>query len=674
MQNVNDRLSNKFLVAIFQDRKGNIWFGTHGSGASKYDPITKRVTYFKHDPDNAKSISHNVVWSIAEDALGFIWMATDQGLNKLDTATGAFTRFFHNPNDPNSLNTSFVTRVLCDSTMNVWVATGEGLNCIDARSNVVTRIGDANQRASGAIASLAEDKDGMMWVGLGSLLRLDTKRKTFVGSPTTESVKLITSITVSRNDAVWVGTYGFGFQKFNPKDGTSFMFTERDGLPNNVVYGILEDNHRNLWMSTNKGIAKFNPQTRQFKNYDVKDGLQSNEFNRGAFCKTADGMMLFGGINGFNAFYPDSIRDNVHVPPVVFSLFKKFDEPVIFDSSLAAMNEIVLRHDENFFSFEFAALDFTEPTKNRHMYMLEGLEREWVNVGTRRNARYTNVDPGEYVFRVKAANNDGVWNERGASVKLRIIPPFWKTSWFLVIAGVLLAGSFGGMVRYISTRKLKQQLEELERERAVQRERERISRDLHDHVDAQLVNIISGLDLVGKYSPPTEKRSERLLKSLQQDARSSMMQLRETIWAIRGKSMPLAQFVEQVENYSRRQMEFQDEAEFSFEAHCDGDVELSPIQVLNCFRIVQEALTNCAKHAKATNIRVEVHSTPNSGSKILVRDDGVGLQNGTNGEMHGNGVLNMTKRAEEIGGTFSISQVNGRGTEVMVEIPVLSTP
>jgi ligand-binding sensor domain-containing protein/signal transduction histidine kinase len=673
---ITAHLTSKFLLSIFQDRKGNLWFGTHSAGISKYDRATKRVHHFKHNPSNPKSLSNDVVWSMSEDPRGFMWLATDQGVNKLDPATGRFTRFLHDPNNVHSLRGNFVTRVHADADTNIWVATDKGLCKIDARTNVVTRFdhhattGDSSS-ASG-ITAIHEDAAGTLWIGLGDFLRFDKKQERFVqfhsnaNVPNKKNLNFSSSILAARSGMIWMGTYGYGLHGFNPSDESLVQFTEKNGLPNNVVYGILEDAQQNLWLSTNKGISRFNPTTKSFTNYDVKDGLQSNEFNRGAYFQSADGVIYFGGINGFNAFHPDSIRNNLHAPPVVLTAFKKYDELVNFGSAISAVAEIVLKHDDNFFSFEFAGLDYVDPENNSYAYILEGVDKRWVECGTRRYARYTNIDPGGYLFRVRAANSDGVWNERGASVKLRIVPPFWKTGWFMLVAGLALAGSFGGIVRFVSTRKLRQKLEALERERAIQHERERISRDLHDHVGAQLVNIISGLDLVGKYAPPTENRAQRLLKSLQQDARSSILQLRETIWAIKTKAMTLEAFCQQVENSARKQLEFLD-VQLHFSSHCSATRELTPVQVLNSFRIVQEALTNCIKHAHAKNIWIEIVSDP--AFRILVRDDGVGLNGMRRDELGGQGLQNMKRRAEEIAAAFQFRPLV-HGVEVSVEIPL----
>jgi hypothetical protein len=219
-------------------------------------------------------------------------------------------------------------------------------------------------------------------------------------------------------------------------------------LPDNFVKGILPDAQGNLWLSTDKGLSKFSPKKGTFKNYTVKDGLISNQFLSGAWYKSPDGRLFFGGDEGVIAFYPDSIKDNPYIPPVVITSFKVFDKPLSLQQALFSLAEIKLSYHQNFFSIEYAALDYTVPAKNQYVYKLEGFDPDWIHSGTRRYASYTNVDPGEYVFYVKGANSDGVWNETGASIKIVVTPPFWRTWWFRVLALAAIGLFVWGAYRY----------------------------------------------------------------------------------------------------------------------------------------------------------------------------------------------------------------------------------
>jgi serine phosphatase RsbU (regulator of sigma subunit) len=239
-----------------------------------------------------------------------------------------------------------------------------------------------------------------------------------------------------------VGTFGGGLNKFDPQKGIVVAhYREKDGLPNDVVYGILPDEQGCLWLSTNKGLSKFNPRAETFKNYTSRDGLQSNEFNGGAYYKSNSGEMFFGGLNGFNAFYPREFKDNKNKPPIVITDFQIFNKSIGIGSEsplkkhISETKEIILPYEKNVFSFKFVALDYTLPGNNQYQYMMEGFDKEWIFTdASKRFATYTNLDAGEYVFRVKGSNNDGVWNEEGTSIKIIITPPFWQTWWFRVIS------------------------------------------------------------------------------------------------------------------------------------------------------------------------------------------------------------------------------------------------
>jgi len=254
-----------------------------------------------------------------------------------------------------------------------------------------------------------------------------------------------------RTGNIWIGTLG-GLDKFDRENDRFTHYTAKDGLSSDTIYGILEDEQGRLWLSTTNGLSRFDPQTESFKNYDVSDGLQSDSFlYYSAYAKSQNGEMFFGGTNGFNAFYPDQIADNPDPPPVVITDFLLANEPVpiggdsVLQQSILETDELVLSYLNNAITFEFAALNYRLPEKNRYKYKMEGFEEDWNEVGiTRRFATYTNLDPGDYVFRVIASNNDGVWNEEGASIGITVTPPWWGTSWFQLGLGLLVIGMLAG--------------------------------------------------------------------------------------------------------------------------------------------------------------------------------------------------------------------------------------
>jgi serine/threonine protein kinase len=293
------------------------------------------------------------------------------------------------------------------------------------------------------------------------LSRFDAERDlfiTYLHNPylaTSISSNRIFTIYQDRAGSLWVGTNGGGLNRFDPVSETFTAYTEKEGLANNIVCGILEDNDGNLWLSTGNGLSCFNPKTGTFRNYDQLDGLQSSRFNPGACFQSSKGELFFGGTGGLNKFLPEQIKDNTYIPPLSITSFK------IFDRTLAKVNEALaqsaigrqatplqLAYNENYLSFEFSSLNFTHPEKNQYAYMLEGFDSGWNRCGTRRYVSYTNLDAGEYVFRVKGTNNDGLWNEQGASIRIHISPPPWRTLWAygLYLSSIVGAGFW--FIRY----------------------------------------------------------------------------------------------------------------------------------------------------------------------------------------------------------------------------------
>ena len=305
-----------------------------------------------------------------------------------------------------------------------------------------------------SVWAIYQDRSGTLWLGTGggALIRFDDKTKTFVNytpdsrDPHRLNGGGILAIHEDRAGTLWVGAWD-GLYRYNRQNGIFTRYTESQGLPSSAIQGILEDKVGRLWLSTKKGISRFDPQMETFRNYDVSDGLQGDEFSEGCYFQGPDGEMFFGGSNGFNAFFPETIRDNPYVPPVVITSFKIFNKPVpigaksVLTKAISYVDGLTLSYRDNVFSFEFAALSYANSQKNRYRYKLEGLEPGWNEVGSKqRLATYTNLDPGKYVFRVQGSNSDGVWNEEGVSLPILITPPWWRTNWFRALcAAVFLA-------------------------------------------------------------------------------------------------------------------------------------------------------------------------------------------------------------------------------------------
>lgn len=446
----NTGLSHNNTKSFCEDKNGKIWIGTDGGGLNVFDPRQNTFTYFTHDPKDPGSLSSNVVLIAYEDMQGDMWIGTYlEGLNKYDKKTNKFIHYKHDPADKNSLSHNNVWNIFEDSYGRLWVGTREGgLNYFDRKTGKFTRYvfaPDNNKSISDDLISVIyEDKRRNLWIGTEDGLNLfDSVTNSFTRfygdtNPGSLSHSFIHTLFEDHAGNFWVGTLN-GLNLFDRRTGTCKVFTVKNGFPDNAIQGVLEDDHSNLWISTLEGICRFNYNANTVRNYQPTDGLQGHEFIQNAALKTMDGKMIFGGINGFNAFHPDSVRDNHYIPPVFITGFQLFNKPAAFGKNaplkvpISEAKEITLAYDQSVFSFEFAALNYTSPEKNQYAYKMEGFDTEWLYAGTQNSATYTNLDPGEYLFRVKASNNDGLWNDEGVSIRVLIPPPWWLTWWFKVL-------------------------------------------------------------------------------------------------------------------------------------------------------------------------------------------------------------------------------------------------
>ncbi len=463
-------LSDNGIRSIYEDQAGMLWIGTMGGGLNKLDRTTGRFTHYMHEPGNSASLSDNDVRSIYEDKSGVVWIGTyGGGLNKLDRTTGRFTHYVHEPGNAFSLSHNRVVKIYEDRDGVLWIGTWGGLNKLDRTTGRFTRYlqdpDDPYSVSNNGILSFCEDQSGAFWIGtMDGLNRLDRATGRFSRwgyepeNPFSLSHNTIPSIYEDRSGVVWIGTYGGGLNRFDRATGKFSHISDKDGLPNNVIYGILEEKDGSLWMSTNRGITRFQPNAAPdaaIRNFDVRDGLQGNEFNRGAYLKSRNGEMFFGGMGGLNAFHPELVTANPYIPPVVITNLRLFNSPAPIDpngfsilrKSIVETDSLVLSYDQSVISFDFAAMHFAHPERNQYTYMMEGFDKDWVYAANKRDVTYTNLDPGTYSFRVKGSNSDGVWNENGVAIHIFITPPWWQTWWFRLVVGGMLVALVGGGYR-----------------------------------------------------------------------------------------------------------------------------------------------------------------------------------------------------------------------------------
>lgn len=456
-------LNRQAVYAMLEDHTGDLWFGTEHGGLNHLNRKTGRFTYYMHDNQNPNSLSVNNIKALLEDRQGNLWVGTfNGGLNVFDRQTKRFIHYWHDENDPSSLAIDNVMALFEDSDGNIWVGTfGGGLDRFNRKTRRFEHLlTEWHQLGFNNIYCFWLDNQNQLYLGAGQsrVAAFDLKTQKFTPYRLNHHINNVDVRAVYQDRAgrLWFGTVGAGLYRFNPSDSSYHVYTQKDGLPSNIVYGILEDDTGILWLSTTNGLSQFNPQTGMIKNYYKENGLQSDQFNYNAYLKTRDGQMLFGGINGVTAFYPQQIQQNTFVPPVVITDFKIFNRPVaiggehpILSQDISQTQAIRLSHKHSVFSFEFVALNYAIPEQNQYAYKMEGFETDWNYVGNRRFATYTNLDPGTYTFRVKAANNDGVWNEAGTAIQITITPPFWRTLWFKIILALLILLTINHFVNYL---------------------------------------------------------------------------------------------------------------------------------------------------------------------------------------------------------------------------------
>lgn len=444
-------LNHKVVYSILEDSAGDLWFGTEEGGLNYLDRSTGLFTYYVHHPQNSNCIASNNIKALLEDRDGKIWIGTYQGgISILNRKTNQFTHYSHNPSDSTSICSNDINAIYEDRDGDIWVGTAyNGLDLYDKSTGRFTHFNiDESIDGSQFINTIIQDRYGFIWIGATESLvyRIDKSANeiTYYHLPTSLRGIGVVTILESRQGNLWLGTLGGGLYFFNRSDESFTTYTKNTNLPSNIILGILDDDGH-LWLGTSNGLSRFNPETGVIKNFYRENGLLSNQFTT-ACLKTRNSQLFFGGINGVTAFDPHTIHENSYVPPVVITDFLIFNKSVqingennILQRHISQTTQLTLSYKHSVFSFEFAALNYAISEQNQYAFMMEGFETEWNFVGNRNYATYTNLNPGDYTFKVKAANNDGLWNEIGASIKITITPPFWKTLWFKLILIALFA-------------------------------------------------------------------------------------------------------------------------------------------------------------------------------------------------------------------------------------------
>lgn len=701
-----ERLSSSMVI----DRSDIIWMGTGGWGIIGYNPRTDKfgrregnllqellVREFSID----KKFINNETFNFGlrgndfrcpfRDRDGNIFIPTSNGyVFRIDTK-GKMTRHDIVPDQDSYRTTYNPYLIFQDKQGTIWINRNDGIVRFTGKTHLtefvklypvtspaVSQIGYSN------ITTVYADDDGTIWFGTPLLGLLEYHPET--GERSWYSYRDRDTTSISHNHVLsiipdpieperflWVGTEGGGLNKFNKLKKTFISITERQGFPNNTVYGILADDEKMLWISTNKGLVKFDPRDHSMRLFDVYDGLQSNEFNRKEFYKGSDGRMYFGGVNGYNVFTPSDIAVNMNPPDVVLTDVRLFNRPISFKSDTAVLkqaveftNAITLKYTDNVITFEFAALEYSAPEKNQYQYKLDGFHDHWIRNGTSRTATFTNIDPGEYVLRVRASNGDGVWNTKEATLTITVLPPFWLTWWFQG-AIVLIFISVGPSIYYLRVNQLKRQRirqEEVSQMlvRNQEEERKRIAQEMHDVLGQELL-VIKNRAIMGLKSIADDSKEKKQLIQISESASSILKKVREISHNLRPPELDRLGLTETLRAIVTNVSE---SSSFSVTGIIDTiDGLIDKENEINLVRIIQEALSNVVKYADAKEVTIEVNRT-GEGITIRVKDDGIGFDKGTIAP--GMGLAGISERVRILNGTASIHSEPGKGTVISIHI------
>jgi ligand-binding sensor domain-containing protein/signal transduction histidine kinase len=696
------------VLAVALGRDGSLWLGTEGAGLYRFQ--AGQWTTFAE----TEGLTSRFVWSVAEGADGRIWAGTWSG--------GLFVRQEDRFTAAPGLEgvTTPMTALLQGRHGELWVGTGSGL--LRYQTNQATWFGSTHGLALPDVRTVIETADGVVWFGMsgGGLGCLkDGRLKTYEAHDGLPS-NFVLCLRPEPDGTLWIGTYGGGLARF--KDGHFAKISTREGLANNVIQDIEEDRQGDFWMSSQHGILRVSKCALEqcadgltnrvpCAAYGIGDGMETTECSGGfqpAGCKTPDGRLWFPTRKGLVAVDPANIRTNPLPPtviieelvvdgvatnvaaltaaptasdPVGFGASEVVAEPVQARISRPRPASLPIQPGRQHFEFHFTALSLTAPEKAQFKYRLEGLESAWVDAGTRRSAVYSYLPPGDYEFRVTACNNDQVWNEQGASLAFTVLPQLWQTWWFRTLAYLGGVAGVGGTVLAETRRRHRRRLAHLEHARALERERARIAKDIHDDLGASLTRITM-LSQSARKSLDQPAQAEAHLEIIYRTARALTLAMDEIVWAVNPKHDTLDSLVTYLVRFAQDYLGPAD-----IRCRLDLPVQLPAWPLTtdvrhNLFLAFKEALHNIVKHASASEVVVSMKLEPSS-FVLSVGDNGCGFVPGTPNADHaldsnrpeaGDGLENMRRRLEDICGQCRIESALGKGTKVSFRVVMSACP
>ena len=642
-------LSGNAVSAFLQDGPNHLWIGTEDGGLSYFD--TERKAFDSHPltSQNGKLSYHNV-HSLFKDRAGNLWIGTfTGGLNVYNQETGSIRTYKHRLSDPNSLSNNTVYKIYEDCTGAIWLGTISGLNVYNPEADNFIRIDEGKLRQS-CIYDILEDKSGRLWVATynngvfvkeagGNTWSQFVKTK----SPSSISSNRVISLFESKSGDIWLGTDGGGLNRYHPENDSFESFGEAQGIHSSVIYGILEDKQQHLWLSTNNGVLDFDPKSLQSISYGRFDNLQSKQFNYKARLKGPRGFFYFGGINGFNAFHPDSIKDIVSKNTISFTNLQLFNKDVVLSDSSGPLTHVLnfsehitISHGQSI-SFEYTALSYIAPQKIQYAYKMEGFDDDWNYVGRQRKATYTNIPAGDYEFKVIATDNNGNWDSQTGSINVTVLPPFYKTTAaYLIYFISFLTAIVVSVARYRRRMRRRNEIElqrlKNEKEREFYKQKIDFFTTMAHEIRTPLSLIVAPLekliglgkggDEVQSQLAIMEENSNRLL-----DLVNDLLDFRRmetNLYEVQKENIELVSLVRSI--YSRfSPISYQKSCHFSISSNIEKLEIQADAEALN--KILSNLLINAFKFARSkVSLTLTLNHTDDRAIlAICIEDDGIGI-------------------------------------------------
>jgi signal transduction histidine kinase/ligand-binding sensor domain-containing protein len=724
-------ISSNLVLAIFEDNAGTLWIGTHAGGINLIQPKKWKFSAYQFNRIKKNTIHINEVRSfLYQEEIGTLWLGTIRGLFRLNTKNGNSVHYrAERGNGQGFLHNA--VNAICQGTEpnSLWIGTPVGLSHMNTdteefqhyRSSMI----DPSAPLNINIIKMIRDVKGILWIGAThiGLIRFDPFRKEFrtYRSPIIDSSAVIprltrtlfeepggkllagtsngidrfdkqreryetfsedtslnsilktgiTTIHRDSRDILWIGTSGYGLIKYDAPSETVQCFTTDDGLASNSICCILEDDNGILFISTDRGIMRFNPRTEDVVNFGVEDGLHGTEFRENTCYKAGNGKMYFGGINGYTFFAPEELVKNDFIPPVYITGFSVLNSRYVPEENILYTSSVELNHRMNSFSIEFVALSYINSLKNRYLYKLEGFDREWLESTGNQSITYKNLKPGQYTFRVKGSNNDGIWNEQEDSLSIFIRPPFWNTPAFQIFLSCLIIGITYALIRRRFL--LLKKDSDIRRHfthamiRNQEFERKRIAAELHDSLGQDLLVIKNQANRTIKKDEKRGKETEPL-KQICSIADEAINNIRQISYDLHPHHLEKTGLTDSLKSMISK---VDEASEIRFEYIVENiDDSLPKDLEINCYRVVQELLNNIIKHSGSRKAWIKLTRSEQS-IFLHVRDDGTGFDYEKVRSGHlGFGLSGVQERIEILKGRLHVESAATKGTNIKIEIPI----